>query len=621
MKLYAYHRHRLVASLFASVFCLSLSAKAQKMEPLPLTDLKSFSSPAANWRLAGGVTASRTKNHDLNTSPGTGVLVNLPTKEARGNLQTSFSHGDLDLELDVMMPKGSNSGIYLMGRYEVQLFDSWEVASPAHSDMGGIYQRWNDKAPTAPYDLRGYEGKAPRQNACKAPGLWQRLSIKFQAPRFDASGKKLSNARFVRVVLNNTVIHENAEVTGPTRGAVSQTEVPSAPLMIQGDHGPVAFQNISYHHFGTAVPKWENLTYDVWYGDIQKLEHFLNKKPAKSGQADLLSWSVSDQNDKFAIRYRGKLISPVSEKVKMTLGLEYRGRFVVNGKILLDTTQGAQRWWKRNTFEVDLKQGANEIEVINFKNASKNLPSIELNLSSESYRLVQMHDLKSMPDQQGGELHILSPDSRPRLQRVFVKQENKVRPYTLAAGHPEGVHYFYDLSTGGMFGAWRSGFLNMQGLWDSRGSDQVAWPLGGRLELPTGPAVVKLVSPDAVWPDTLVGDDFKHLHYKLDAAGYPTIVNLSQGMKVEDKISPVVPGAGLKRELTTNADATIRVATGASITALADGSYLVDNGLQSHYIIPGWAKTVKATLRTSNGKQELLVPASANVKTIYTLIW
>jgi len=123
-----------------------------------------------------------------------------------------------------------------MGRYEVQILDSYGVTDLQHSDNGGIYQRWeNDK---------GFEGTAPRVNASKPPGEWQRAEVVFRAPRFDKSGKKVENARFKKVALNGQVVQEDVEVTGPTRSARYQDEQPGGPLMAQGDHGPVAFRNV-----------------------------------------------------------------------------------------------------------------------------------------------------------------------------------------------------------------------------------------------------------------------------------------------------------------------------------------------------------------------------------------
>ena len=215
------------------------------MQVLPLEDLSSFRHPGENWAIAGAVRANPEVRRDLSSEPGTGVLVNLPTDEAAENLFTDWEHDDLAIDLEVLMPKGSNSGVYLQGRYEIQLLDSWGVENPRHGDIGGIYQRWD---PDRPEDERGYEGHPPRVNAARAPGEWQHLEIDFRAPRFDDDGRKISNGRFLRVVLNGELLHEDVEVKGPTRAAAFDDEQPTGPLMLQGDHGPVAFRNIRFRH-------------------------------------------------------------------------------------------------------------------------------------------------------------------------------------------------------------------------------------------------------------------------------------------------------------------------------------------------------------------------------------
>jgi hypothetical protein len=135
-----------------------------------------------------------------------------------------------------MVPKGSNSGVYFQGRYEIQILDSWGVKEPTYTDCGGIYERWKDD--------KGYEGHAPKVNASKEPGQWQSFDMIFRAPRFDAAGKKIANAKFEKVVHNGQIVHENVEVTGPTRAAVYEDEKPLGALVLQGDHGPVAYRNM-----------------------------------------------------------------------------------------------------------------------------------------------------------------------------------------------------------------------------------------------------------------------------------------------------------------------------------------------------------------------------------------
>jgi len=139
---------------------------------------------------------------------------------------TQQKFGDCTIEIEVMVPQGSNSGIYLMGEYEIQVLDSSGKKRVGPGDMGGIYG-----------------ATAPRVNACKKPGEWQKFVIQFQAPRF-REGKKVANARFIKMVLNDQVIHENVEMKQQTPGGVAGKEVPEGPLMLQGNHGPVAYRNI-----------------------------------------------------------------------------------------------------------------------------------------------------------------------------------------------------------------------------------------------------------------------------------------------------------------------------------------------------------------------------------------
>ena len=114
-----------------------------------------------------------------------------------------------------------------MGEYEVQVLDSYGREQVGPGDIGGLYG-----------------AQAPSQNAAKKPGQWQKFVIDFQAPRFDGD-KKTANAKFRKVTLNGKVIHENVEMQQQTPGGVAGKEAPTGPLMFQGNHGGVAYRNIT----------------------------------------------------------------------------------------------------------------------------------------------------------------------------------------------------------------------------------------------------------------------------------------------------------------------------------------------------------------------------------------
>ncbi len=203
-------------------------------------ELEAWKSPSAKWVVAGGAALDPANPRKLVATPGKGVLVNSPPGRLP-DLVTKEPFTDLEAHVEFLIPKGSNSGVKLMGRYEIQIEDSYGLKRPlTGSDCGGIYPR----AETRPRYRYLDKGTPPRVNAAKKPGEWQTLDIVFKAPRFDDKGKKIAHARFVKVVLNGQVIHEDVEVKYPTGSAWVTKEVAKAPFLLQTDHGPVAFRNV-----------------------------------------------------------------------------------------------------------------------------------------------------------------------------------------------------------------------------------------------------------------------------------------------------------------------------------------------------------------------------------------
>lgn len=94
------------------------------------------------------------------------------------------------------------------------------------------------------FDEKGVGGSPPLVNASRRPGEWQSLQVWFKGPRFDAAGKTTAPARFQRVLFNGQLVHKDGDVDGPTCAHLEVPESAQNPLMIQGDHGPVAFRNI-----------------------------------------------------------------------------------------------------------------------------------------------------------------------------------------------------------------------------------------------------------------------------------------------------------------------------------------------------------------------------------------
>jgi hypothetical protein len=211
---------------------------------LTATGLMAWRRPIGDWMSVQAVAIHPVDPAKFSIDPGQGVLIN-GTKGRTLDLISEAQFGDVEVHVEFCIPKGSNSGVYLMGRYEVQIYDSYGIVKPQYPgiECGGIYPRWTSERPQ-------FEGHSPRVNASKPPGQWQSFDIVFHAPRFDDSGRKISNARFVKVVHNGKVVHEDVEVSGPTRAAHWETEAATGPLLLQGDHGPVAFRNLRVKAIG-----------------------------------------------------------------------------------------------------------------------------------------------------------------------------------------------------------------------------------------------------------------------------------------------------------------------------------------------------------------------------------
>lgn len=179
-----------------------------------LSNWQTRSGGSAGWEVADGV---------ITVVRGTG-----------GDIVTKEKFADFMLHLEFMEPdmpeaKGQgkgNSGVYLQGRYEIQVLDSYGIEVPGMGDCGAVYDQF-----------------APLVNACKPPLQWQTYDIVFRAARLDDSGQVIDQAR-VTLLQNGVVIHNNVEVKGPTGGAMDDKVGEPGPLLLQ-DHGnPVKYRNI-----------------------------------------------------------------------------------------------------------------------------------------------------------------------------------------------------------------------------------------------------------------------------------------------------------------------------------------------------------------------------------------
>ncbi len=621
----------LLSSLF---FC----ALAQEKR-LSLTDMSDFKPQAGNWFVVGDVTINPSidihEEHDKiaveagkkkkGTSPeiikpkaveftaGTGVLLNMNEETKKDNLLSTFEHGDIELELEVMLPKGSNSGIYLQGRYEVQLLDSWGVKNPSFSDIGGIYRNWENEAG------KSYAGKAPLSNPAKAPGLWQTMKISFRAPKFDATGKKIANAKFVSVELNGIKIHENVEVPLPTGGPIENNEKPLGPLMIQGDHGPVAFRNIKYTLKHEALSSISNVTYKIYRGQYKVVSDFIALEPESKGASSELSIEAADSDNDYGIVFNGNVTVPENEKYTFVILNTGGIKMTLNGAILIDFQSDS---WQPQVGTVELKAGTYPFEIINYKTASWMPPRLALYIKTPSTYPQTLTAFNSYPpDENPVQSIFIKAGNEPKLLRAFIDFEGDSKrrlTHTIGVGDPSGINYVYDLESGNLACVWHGDFVDATPMWHDRGDGSFR-PLGAAQYLFINQPLAFLASANDAFPVMGKEGEFRTKGYVIDATSQLPIFNYTYlGLTVQDKIYPDDNNRSITREVTLKERGSktglyFKLAEGNDIIKMNNGMYVVD---KKYYI----KTSASASVRSVNGKKELVSTVDGNsIK--YTIIW
>jgi hypothetical protein len=507
------------------------------------------------------------------------------------------------------------------------------VRTPTFGDAGGIYQRWDEVRPEG---ARGFEGQAPRINASRAPGLWQTFHILFRAPRFDAQGNKTENARFVRVLHNGSVIHENVEVTGPTRGSAFADESRTGPLLIQGDHGPVAFRNIRYKRYTGEQLQLAELRFRAYEGEFATLAEATAGTPTREGAANGISTALAAVSDRFALAFDGTVTVPAAGPHLFELRMDWidgdphfqdrvlgGARLSIGGReVLLHEGRVMTA-----TSTAELPAGRHPFSLTLYKNRPwTNRTGVALYVEGPGIARHALHDATAAPSPLANKIQV-QPGAEPTLIRGFIQHEGTKWTHALSAGDPTGVHFSYDLGQGSLLLAWRGPFLETTDMWHARGEQQLGRPLGSVLPRSAAPDVAFLAESGTPWPDSVAAADAFHAGgYTLDRAGRPTFLYRVRGVAVEDRLRPADDGTALHRDLSMTApDGTrgvyVRLADAERIERQRDGSFVV--GDRTYYIAVERG-TPRPVVRDSGGRQELVVPVQfrrGTARVAYSIIW
>jgi hypothetical protein len=462
-------------------------------------------------------------------------------------------------------------------------------------------------------------GKAPLINAAKAPGLWQTLKVSFQAPKFNASGVKISNARILSAELNGVKIHDNVEIPKYTGGAIANNEVAKGPIMLQGDHGPIAFRNFKYRHMRQSDVQLSDLQYSFFPGNFEDIDDFSQTKPSTTGKNEILTYEVGDTDQVFGLMYKGNIVIPDDNTYTFRLASGGSARFFINGE---KVAEGGGQWGTGSSI---LKKGTYPIEILYNRNVTWQSPRLGLFVESPGTYTKPLHSYSSFPQYEDVPSAILvKPGRETKMLRAFLDFEGDRKrrlTHTIGVGEPGGAHYIYDLKAGNLVCVWRGEFIDATPMWNSRGDGSFR-PMGLVQYLTSQPSLASLASPNDFFPEHSNEEDFKGKGYQIEeSTGRPVFHYVYKGAEVEDKIYPDENNGMMTREFVIKnmngiKGLHLKLAEGENISQMDDGTYVV--GDKKYYLKV--AASAKPIIRQGKDKSELILPVDGNpVK--YSIIW
>ncbi|WP_297336236.1 DUF1080 domain-containing protein [Algoriphagus sp.] len=569
------------------------SFSSQGQTQLTLSD---FQSPSKSWKEAAQVWADPQEATMLYSDGEGTVFYNLPDRKNPGkDLISSSEYGDVELKMEYLMAPGSNSGLYLQGQYEIQLLDSWTTTYPKAGDNGGIYQRWDESKPEAE---KGYEGYAPRQNASKAPGLWQTLEVGFEAPRFSASGEKIKNAHIRYVRLNGVVVQEDVSLSGPTRGALQAKDIARGPLRIQGDHGPIAIRNLEVKAMDTPAPQINALTYEAYAGSFTELNQIEGKSPDITGEFETLA--------DFSSGVRGNSLV----KVEGTLQVEKSGiyRFDMasaQGLVRMDLADQSSGELSRNgiNLEANLEKGSHPITFWVSKPRDWSTQGFRLQVSEANLWPVALSEPAGFAEWNTDPIWVDTQENP--IIRSFMEMPDRGKiSHGVSVSSQAGIHFSYDLSTGRLIRVWRGEFLDATPMWNNRGNG-VSRPLGSQTYLDSRSK-----------SDPIAGiADFQPKGYQVMGDGAVKFLAQAGANQISDVLMLLEDGTGIKRTITlgNSGSEVIAIAEGSQIKEIKQGLYLIeDTGLYLSLSDANMKPTV-------NSEGQVVLPINSTLT--YTLLF
>lgn len=564
-------------------------------QDFPLENLSAFASPSEAWSIAGNAFAATTAG-EFTKEEGTGALICTNETNTRTTLSTQMEHGDLEMDLKFLLPKDGQAQLWLQGRYAIQLEDAWGQESRRCGMLLGSTPTDDRQAPV---------------NASRAPGLWQHLSLYFEAPRFDTAGEKISNAKLHYLRLNGYTLLENVEITAPSVGANNTDEVAEAALVFASLQQSAAFKDIRYKAYTLDQLQVSNIQYKIYQGDWDHLPSIDTLTATSAGTKEDFDVEMEGLKDKYAMSFSAQLEVPVAGEYLFETRIDDGGDLFIDGELLIHNDGEPGMGTERGM--ITLTEGVHTIDLTYYQDVWGKRLFVFYEGPNIKRQSLGAKEVTEAP-RQGPNKLVVNPDDSPELIRSFVNHKGEKRNFPISVGSPLGIHYTFDLEEGTLLHAWRGEFADVTNMWVGRGHSQLLIPGNASAQASAGVSVARLDDPKGTWPVGLPAG-YSIDGYDLDSEGYPIFKYQYEGLQLSDQVLPTNDG-NIERTITIDSGTPqsnqyLRLAAG-QIEALESGWYRIDG---AYYI-----DVEEAMVGGAKGEL-LLVPLSGKERVTYSLIW
>lgn len=620
------HITSLVFFLLPTLILLSFYGQVNAQE-IKLDNLNSFQSPVEGWEVQGDVLVNPLNKGSFNIQEGSGVLVGSASQKSENpSLKTRMTHGDVALEFDVLLSHGASAILFLQGRYGIRLVDSWEDGKLDLLGNGVIIPPGKKGGKAAGY--------LPDMNVARAPGTWQHIKIVFDAPRFDENKQRVRPARIVSFEENGRVIQENQYMAAPSNGAPYIKEQSEGPLAFQALKGHIAIKNIDVTKYTGEKVQLEDLSYRLFMeaflddefiywgggpGDHIPLPNVAKTQPDQQGAIENIETRmVRGKDNDFALVFDGKMNIPKSGKYQFEIVPNGIGSFELDNEEL--TRWDALHNKGSTSFTTELKEGTHDFKQLYINYGQ---PRAGLYITGPGIKRHALHEGGDIPEGNTTEPIVLKPGKEPLIQRSFLHYDNQKLLTCMNVGSPKGIHYAYNMATGGLVQVWRGGFGDVTEMWHGRGAQQVLKPLGSVLLLDE--ELQLLVGKDIAEAKVNTGG-YRRIGYDLNSRSEPIFEYTIESIRVRDHIQTENLHPTIKRSIRfTNSSQEVqkawyRLATSSNIKKVSEKLYAIDN--KSYFIELGDNRT--AEIQTDGEEEVLLVPLQIGAEPqhlTYSVLW